>query len=633
MAKRSDRAPRGRFSRSGHTSHQPRESHSDPAQHPGPAPSGQYESPQDAPPRYGPPQYGPPHYGPPQYGPPQDAPPHYPPPRSGPEPPLREHYGPPQDGPTQYGREPDRPPPYGPRPYGPDPYRPEHNGPEHNGPEHNGGTFSQPTYNTAGLHPGDGQSGSGVRPPPRPAVKLTKAAVSGTNRAARHVTRKVIGASKADGAHESGLTALIWNQVLSYGTDAMITVALAGTVFFGASAHAQRGNVLMYLLITMAPFAVIAPIIGPALDRIQHGRRWTMAGTAIGRGVLALIMAAHPTELLVLYPCALGSLVLSKAYAVIRAAAAPRLVPEGMTLIEANSRLTIFGLGSTLVLGGFVGVVIKLSGSYSLGLWITAVGFAVCAFASFRLPKQVDSATSAPRHPQGPAPAMKQYRVAHITRIRGWAKRGFSDQLVIALQGESVLRLLSGLLTIYLAFYIESTRHGVAAAVQLGLVIAGAGVGNFSGTAIGAKVKMARPEFVIVSAVTIAAVMCVVSAIAFSIVFAVLGMYVSAVCNAVSKVALDSLIQRDVVETLRSSAFGRSETFLQLAWVVGAAIGVLLPSAGGASGAIAFWVAAFATGAVAVVILLRQRVLNHVASPDAPDRGVRSKRHRTAPLR
>ena len=49
------------------------------------------------------------------------------------------------------------------------------------------------------------------------------------------VTRKVISASKADGADESGLTALIWNQVLSYGTDAMITVALAGTVFFGAS--------------------------------------------------------------------------------------------------------------------------------------------------------------------------------------------------------------------------------------------------------------------------------------------------------------------------------------------------------------------------------------------------------------
>ena len=73
------------------------------------------------------------------------------------------------------------------------------------------------------------------KPPASPAVAITKAAFTQTNRAARVVTRKVISASKADGASESGLTQLIWNQVLSYGTDAMITVALAGTVFFGAS--------------------------------------------------------------------------------------------------------------------------------------------------------------------------------------------------------------------------------------------------------------------------------------------------------------------------------------------------------------------------------------------------------------
>ncbi len=475
-------------------------------------------------------------------------------------------------------------------------------------------SFSQPTYH----HVAGAAARPGEERPRRPAVSLTKAALSGTNRAARTVTRKVIRASKADGAHESGLTALIWNQVLSYGTDAMITVALAGTVFFGASAHAQRGNVLLYLIITMAPFAVIAPIIGPALDRIQHGRRWTMAGTAIGRGILALIMAAHPTELLVLYPCALGSLVLSKAYAVIRAAAAPRLVPPGMTLTEANSRLTIFGLASTLVLGGAVGTVIKVSGSYSLGLWLTAIAFGVCAFASFRLPRQVDSATSAPRHPQEPARPLKQDRVPPIRRINGWAKRGFSDQLVIALQGESVLRLLSGLLTIYLAFYVESTAHGLDAALQLGAVIAAAGAGNFSGTAIGAKVKLARPEFVIVGAVTVAAVVCVIVAIVFGIVFAVIGMYVSAICNALSKIALDSLIQRDVVETLRSSAFGRSETFLQLAWVIGAAIGVLLPSTRSAGGAIGFWIAAIVTGAVSVVILLRQRAVNRTGRAGAP---------------
>ena len=103
--------------------------------------------------------------------------------------------------------------------------------------------------------PGEPPDKAGAPTVTRAALTLGRATLSSTNRAARTVTRKVIKASKSDGAHESGLTALIWNQVLSYGTDAMVTVALAGTVFFGASADAKRGNVLLYLLITMAPFA------------------------------------------------------------------------------------------------------------------------------------------------------------------------------------------------------------------------------------------------------------------------------------------------------------------------------------------------------------------------------------------
>ncbi|HZC72913.1 MAG TPA: MFS transporter [Jatrophihabitans sp.] len=466
-------------------------------------------------------------------------------------------------------------------------------------------SYGSPTYHHTPA------AGRAEQPPPPTgaggaALILGRAAVQGTNKAARLVTRKVITASKANGADESGLTALIWNQVLSYGTDAMITVALASTVFFGASASAQRGNVLLYLLITMAPFAVVAPVIGPLLDRLQHGRRWTMAGTAIGRSVLAVIMAGHPTELLVLYPCALGSLVFSKAYSVLRASAAPRLVPRGMTLIEANARLTIFGLGSTLVLGGAVGVLIKMTGSYSFGLYVTAVAFAACAFFAFRLPKQVDSAVSAARHPQEPMRPRKQERVPPLSRLQTWAKRGFDPHLVVALQGESALRLLAGLLTIYLAFYIESTQHGVKGIVELAFVVGAAGAGNFVGTAIGTRLSMTRPEGVIIVSVGCAAVVCILVAISFGPAFATIGMFVVSVGNALSKIALDALIQRDVVETLRSSAFARSETFLQLAWVVGAAIGVGLPSGHG-DGPIGFLTAGIIGSAVGVIIFLRNR--------------------------
>jgi Major Facilitator Superfamily len=529
-----------------------------------------------------------------------------------------------KSGHSSFGPRPAAPPP--PPPYSPPPPQyappPQYSEPPDGPPPHRppADPYGRPTYHHT---PGAGHAGD--RPAPTTAgaaLIIGRAAINGTNKAARVVTRKVITASKARGAEESGLTALIWNQVLSYGTDAMITVALASTVFFGASASAQRGNVLLYLLITMAPFAVVAPIIGPALDRLQHGRRWTMGGTAIGRAVLAVIMAGHSTDLFVLYPCALGSLVLSKAYSVLRASAAPRLVPRGMTLTEANARLTIFGLGSTLVLGGFVGIVIKVTGSYSLGLYLTAAGFATCAYFAFRLPKQVDSAVSAARHPEEAMRPRTQDRVPPIGRLQTWAKRGFDPHLVVALQGESVLRLLSGLLTIYLAFYIESTQHGLKAALELAFVIGAAGAGNFAGTAIGTRLKMARPEAVIIMSVLVAGAVCLLVAVSFDPAFAAIGMFIASIANALSKIALDALIQRDVVETLRSSAFARSETFLQLAWVVGAAIGVALPSGHG-DGPVGFVTGGGITLAVGIVVFLRNRATTRADAlrewPHRPD--------------
>lgn len=467
--------------------------------------------------------------------------------------------------------------------------------------------FDQPTY-----HRSEAAAAGDKRTPVR-------ALASGSNQLARSVTQKVITASKANGADESGLTHLIWNQVLSYGTDAMITVALAGTVFFGASADAKRGNVLLYLLVTMAPFAVIAPVIGPALDRLQHGRRWAMGATAIGRAVLALIMAAHPTNLLVLYPCALGSLVLSKAYSVVRAAAAPRLVPSGMTLVEANARLSIFGLGSALIAGGLVAAVIKISGSYTAGLVFTAFGFAVCAFFAFRLPKQVDSVNPARHHPEEPPRPARQPRVPPVKRLRRWAQRGLAPEVVTSMQGESTLRFLSGFLTIFLAFFIEATQHGSAAVLALGGLAGGAGLGNFAGTAIGTRVRLARPELIIVIGAACAAAICLLTALLFNTWIAIIGTFLVMAINSLGKIALDSVIQRDVTETMRSSAFGRSETFLQLAWVLGATVGVALPAHDGALG---FWVAGGVVGAVTAIVALHGRATirgaGHAPRPHAP---------------
>ena len=72
----------------------------------------------------------------------------------------------------------------------------------------------------------------------------------------------------------------------------------------------------------MAPFAVVAPVIGPLLDRCNAaaGRRWP--STFALRAVLAIVMAFQFHTWL-LYPAALGMLVLSKSFVVLKAAVTP----------------------------------------------------------------------------------------------------------------------------------------------------------------------------------------------------------------------------------------------------------------------------------------------------------------------
>jgi hypothetical protein len=321
-----------------------------------------------------------------------------------------------------------------------------------------------------------------------------------------------------------------------------------------------------------------------------------------------VVMALNFTDLLLLFPAALGSLVLSKAYAVIRSSAAPRLVPTNLTLVEANARLSLFGLAAAIGGGAVVGVAIKATGSYPFGLWITAAAFAVTAVYSFRLPKIVDALPTSHEAgeiihaPVEAAPGPRSLR----TRLLDWSRRGFAPPVILALQGESALRWLSGFFTMFLAFYIEAVSHGLSAVASLGALGAATGVGNFAGTGIGTRLRLARPDLIILYCTGAAAIGCALAAIFFSLPVAIAVVLLGAICNSLAKLSLDAIIQRDVAETHRSSAFGRSETFLQLSWVLGAAIALVLPAHNGTLG---FVVSAVVMVGVAVSMAMHERAL------------------------
>ncbi|MDQ1699844.1 MAG: hypothetical protein QOG34_1707, partial [Frankiaceae bacterium] len=171
--------------------------------------------------------------------------------------------------------------------------------------------------------------------------------------------------NRRGGAGRSGLAGLVELHALQAAGDAVVAVALAGTIFFGASTSEARGRVALYLLITMAPFAVVAPLLGPLLDRFAHGRRFALALTMVARAVLAVALGhalGGGIDELALFPAALGVLVAGKAYSVCRSSAVPRLLPQGMTLVQANSRLTVAAVVSPAIAGSVAIGLTKLFG-------------------------------------------------------------------------------------------------------------------------------------------------------------------------------------------------------------------------------------------------------------------------------
>nr|WP_202426129.1 MFS transporter [Streptomyces sp. HUCO-GS316] len=382
-------------------------------------------------------------------------------------------------------------------------------------------------------------------------------------------------ATHAQGAGESGLGKLIELHGVNGAGDVMITVALASTVFFSVPTDEARGRVALYLAITMAPFTVLAPVIGPLLDRLPHGRRAAMAGAMLARAMLALIISgAVASGSLELYPAALGVLVASKAYGVVRSAVVPRLLPPKFSLVKANSRVTLGGLLATAVAGP------AAAGLQALGdrlpLYGAFVIFLVGTFLSFSLPHKVDSAkgedtallAADEQHLHGP----------HRHPVKRPGLRTVGLAVTHALGANAALRCLSGFLIFFLAFLLrEHPLTGESAAVSLGIVIVAAGVGNALGTAVGAWLRSRAPEIIIVTVVAFVLGAAITAAIFFGAFLVACLAAIAGFAQALAKLSLDALIQRDVPELVRTSAFARSETMLQMAWVLGGAIGIVLP--------------------------------------------------------
>lgn len=434
---------------------------------------------------------------------------------------------------------------------------------------------------------------AGRKPPPMP-KRLTVTRVAAMR--GKELTGKGIAsfqrAAKADGADKSGLTALTYATMANFASDAALAIALANTLFFSAATGEDKTKVALYLVITIAPFALIAPLIGPLLDRLQHGRRIALATSFGLRTVLAVVLVFN-FDSWVLYPAALGMLVLSKSFAVLKSAVTPRVLPPDIDLVRVNSRLTVFGLlGGTIAAGGLAGGIAFVAGSPG-ALWFVAAITVLGAYLSMRIPSWVEIT-------EGEVPATLGYHGenndhdfagngAPTENLRRTPTTGVAAKnrrqplgraVIVGLWGNGTIRVLTGFLTLYIAFVAKSrTEHEpLQQAAMLGLVGAAAGLGNFAGNALGARIKLGRPSQVVLRCTAAVTVVAIVAAVTDSLLAAAAAALVASSASALAKVSLDASLQADLPPESIASGFGRSETVMQLCWVLGGTLGVLLPT-------------------------------------------------------
>lgn len=365
--------------------------------------------------------------------------------------------------------------------------------------------------------------------------------------------------SGSTGLSRSPFSRLAVVHMLAVAGDTFVTMALAGSLFFSISPDAARSRVGLYLLLTVAPFAVVAPLLSPVVDRTRGGRRALLIGSAASRAIVCLSMATH-LDSLILFPEAFAVLVLSKIHMVTKSALVPGTVSGDGELVAANSRLAILS-----VLAGFAasipGVIVLKIGPLG-SPWVVrlaALTFVATAIAGFRLTRPERGANRLAM------PAIGEAEL-HAASVR------------MAATAMGVLRAVVGFLTFLVAF---AFRDDNAPAWWFGAVLAASMAGSFVGAAVAprlrrrvAEERMLQGSLALVVGTGLLALWLGGRPVTALLAFAV------GVAASSGKLAFDSIVQRDAPDAVRGRTFARFETRFQLAWVVGAAFPVAfhLPS-------------------------------------------------------
>ena len=336
--------------------------------------------------------------------------------------------------------------------------------------------------------------------------------------------------------------------------DTAMAIALADSLFLSISPDAARTKVILFLAISMAPFAVIAPVIGPVIDKIRGGQRVVVILVGLLRASVMIGMTMS-LDSLRLFPLAFAALVLGKTYAIAKSALVPTTVKNDDELVGANSKL-----GQIAGITGFI-VAVPAALLQFVGTEAT-LALGVIAF--------VGASLNARRLP---AIAVAEFPAEQIE----------TDELhlPVVLRAANAMRLLRGavgFMFFHLAFWL---RKEIAGTAWFGFAIAMSGLATLAANFTGPHIRRKFSVDSMLLGALLAIALAGIGAAWYNRIVG--GILLAAVINAaaaIGRLAFESTVQSGAPDANRGRAFAKFETQNQIAWVLGGIIPVVLDPGG-----------------------------------------------------
>lgn len=329
--------------------------------------------------------------------------------------------------------------------------------------------------------------------------------------------------------------------------DTVVAIALAGTLFFSVPADAARDNVALYLMITLAPFAVIGPFLGRFFERFPGAYRGGLILSSFLRAVLVIVMAVGLDSFL-LFPLAFGLLVLGRFHGIAKSSVLPVVLDGPSDLIAGNANLARAGVVAAAIAAA-VGAAVQWAIGSSATLVVAAIIYLLSAVAARNLPsleldpyqEKVDRTKLAPP---------REVRLARFAT--------------------AAVRFLNGFLLLLVVFAFKDTD---AAAAEFSTLFAAAGLGYFIAAFITPVLdRYMSEEPMVVAGLAVEAGAAFIAAQVFGLPAASILALAAGIAWGTAKFGFDGLLQASVPIQARGRAFTNSETFFQIAWVIGALI-------------------------------------------------------------